>query len=594
MLFQSDSVHLIIEFLVGPWNVLIASEQASWASSFIKKLIAEASSTGGPSNPQQFLLDCRVAYNRAVAGANSMDQYKLRQSIALVVRQDYHTFMSMIWDGALFAWHQKWQLNFHRMVTTPGVPQGRYRRHVDNMHICHRIICQLLQVDRAWYDHIRQWVDTPQKGWADAAQTLQLRMSAMPLLSNICSCGRLALTSLTQKNTFRISIFGSLAPNQLPESLFCYICQAMFGIWQSESYANWQCSTVLVNSGPRYQWTLQTSDGTVVREWQDNSARLKLTGQWIRLNARLNIQQTIEVTSLIAGLQLRRQKIQKPAFIRLDSVLRSVVGKALIGGGRIPTPFTWCCLRHRQLFPFLVSLRILPRTRFDSHLDWVMSYKTIIVGLMAAEEVLRFPSDRIQAIPNKIFLFCEADHVPMSEVSIKIGYHATALRTWLYTALPDRLTKEVVLEIDALFNRKLESFLSLVHSAENIVAQSCNSNKEDWAAWCSFRCAARGVARLLPNPYNYRTIQIHGMNGKDAHNAMPSTFLLGEYVLLPSPEHWKDAIIGRLMKLHARHHASCKVTLQTYPPLHWIQEIKLRDAVQPKIIVLLPCKCFTS
>ena len=223
-----------------------------------------------------------------------------------------------------------------------------------------------------------------------------------------------------------------------------------------------------------------------------------------------------------------------------------------------------------------------------------MSHKTIIVGLMAAEQVLRFPIGRIQDIPDKIFLFGEANYVPMSEVSIKIGYKATELRTWLYAALPDRLTKEVVVEIDALFNRKLESFLSLVHSAENIVAQSCNSNKEDWAAWCSFRCAARGVARLLPNPHNYKTIQIHGMNGKDAHNTLTSTLPLGEDILLPSHEHWKDAIIGRLMKLHARHHASCKVTLQTYPPLHWIQEIKLRDAVQPKIIVLLPCKCFTS
>ena len=182
----------------------------------------------------------------------------------------------------------------------------------------------------------------------------------------------------------------------------------------------------------------------------------------------------------------------------------------------------------------------------------------------------------------------------MSEVSIKIGYQATALRTWLYTALPDRLTEEVVVEIDALFNRKLESFLPLVHFAENIVVRSCNSTHDDWAAWCSLRCAAKAVARLLPNPHNYRTIQIHGMNGEDAHNTMITTFPLGEDILLQTHEHWKDAIIGRLMQFHAQHHVSCKVALQTYPPLHWIQEMKLRNAVQLRIIVLLPCTCFTN
>ena len=31
----------------------------------------------------------------------------------------------------------------------------------------------------------------------------------------------------------------------------------------------------------------------------------------------------------------------------------------------------------------------------------------------------------------------------------------------------------------------------------------------------------------------------------------PSTFPLGEDILLPSHKHWKDAIIGRLMELHA-------------------------------------------
>ena len=591
MLFQSDSVPLVIEFLVGPWNVLIASEQASWASAFMKKLVAEAML---PSySAQSFLFNFRNAYNRATSGGNMIDKAKLRQSIALIGRQDYHALVEIIWNDSSFTLQENGsQLNFSWTVTTPGMHQGRYRRHMHNMHICHQMICQLLQVDRNCYDRIRQWVDTPQKGWAQAAQTLQLRMSNMSLLSSICSCDRLALTSLSQQNTFRISIFGSLAPNQLPESLFCYICQAMFGTYQSESYANWQCSTVLVNNGPRYQWTLQTSDGTVVRRWQDDSARLKLTGQWIKLNARLNIQQTIEVTSLIAGLQLRRQKIHKPAFIRLDSVLRSVVGKALIGGGRIPTPFTWCCLRHRQLFPFLASLRILPRTRFENHSDWVMSYKTIIVGLMAAEQVLRFPSGRIQQIPNTVLL--DGTEMELADAMIKIGHQATELRTWLYTVLHGQLTKEAVLEIDALFNRKLESFLPLVQIAEHIIARRSNSTQEDWAAWCSLRCAAKDVSRLLPSPYNYRTVQIHGMNGKDAHNTMISTVPLGEDILLPSREQWKDAIIGRLMELHAQHHASCKVTLQTYPPLHWIKEIKLRDAVQLRIILLLPCNCFTN
>ena len=84
------------------------------------------------------------------------------------------------------------------------------------------------------------------------------------------------------------------------------------------------------------------------------------------------------------------------------------------------------------------------------------------------------------------------------------------------------------------------------------------------------------------------------MNGKDAHNTMTSTFPLGEDILLPSHKHCKDAIIGRLMELHARHHASFKVTLQTYPPLYWLQDIELRDAVQLRIIVLLPCNCFTN
>ena len=93
MLFQSDSVHLIIEILVGPWNVLIASEQASWASAFMKKLVAEAMlpphhTQWHSGSAQSFLFNFRAAYNRATSGGNMIEQAKLRQSIALIGRQD--------------------------------------------------------------------------------------------------------------------------------------------------------------------------------------------------------------------------------------------------------------------------------------------------------------------------------------------------------------------------------------------------------------------------------------------------------------------------------------------------------------------------
>jgi hypothetical protein len=403
--------------------------------------------------------------------------------------------------------------------------------------------------------------------------------------------GQLALAALNQ-NIFRISIIGSLAPKRLPEVLLCCICQKMFGALQGESNADWQCNTVLVHSGPHYQWTLQTSDGTVLHRWKDTFDRLKLTGQWIKLKLRLNTQQTIQAMSYFSGLQLRHQSLHNSSFLRLDWLLRSTVGKALIGGGRIPTPFTWCCLRHRQLFPFLASLNIPPRTQLASHSDWVMSYKTIIVKLMAAEQVLRFPSGRIQDIPNVVCL--RGQELELAEASIKIGYQATELRTWLYTMLTDRLTKETVVEIDTLFNRKLELLLPLVQSAENITVHCCNSTQEDWAAWCSLRCVSKAVARVLPNPDHYTTIQIRGMNSKDAADTMPSTISFGQDILLPSHTNWQDAIMSRLMQLHARHHASCKVTLQTYPSLNWLQGIRLHDAIQLRIIILLPCNCFTS
>ena len=105
---------------------------------------------------------------------------------------------------------------------------------------------------------------------------------------------------------------------------------------------------------------------------------------------------------------------------------------------------------------------------------------------------------------------------------------------------------------------------------------------------------SKAVARVLPNPDHYTTIQIRGMNSKDAADTMPSTISFGQDILLPSHTNWQDAIMSRLTQLHARHHASCKVTLQTYPSLNWLQEIKLHDAVQLRIIILLPCKCFTS
>ena len=94
MLFQSDSFHLVIEFLVGPWNVLIASEQASWACAFMKKLVAEAMLPS--DSTQSFLFNFRAAYIRATSGSNMIEQAKLRQAIALIGRQDYHALIEII------------------------------------------------------------------------------------------------------------------------------------------------------------------------------------------------------------------------------------------------------------------------------------------------------------------------------------------------------------------------------------------------------------------------------------------------------------------------------------------------------------------
>ena len=582
---HSEIFRHILEFWIGDTAQFILSEVARWTSDCMQEILQAALEPAGPWRSSNTMGEA-VALCMGDWETNRSEHFrKLLHGCRLLNRTDF----SMVIELYIQRQSLLRRSNFcaAKRITTQldSVARNLHRpfsnaeyiaifRHMTMAH-CQRSVAA--RVNKAWFAGTDAMLQEPLTAWE--AEHARLGLATFHRLPWLCPAPHWQISrSTTNDCLFRLLLPGHIAPCRLPKRI-AEVIPILRG------HIRWTGRTLLYSRGPRSTWTIALGSNPAT-SWRDNNMMQRLTGQRleIELSPRATEDQIQETLHLLQSLHLSQICLESVA--KLDYLLRHKVTKALIGPGRLPTLFTWCCVRHGQLGHLLNDLCAAIHGTWTEE-QWHSISLRVIVALLVAEFILQQPGEFVNIISGAEGWATQS--ATPKTVLQQLGREVASIRFWLYITTEVGGGRNILATIRDL-QRKIQVVTLAIDSAARLLWHSTNEACPDWQAWAALRATSKSIAFVLPNPGHYNRIQIYGMSSTQGRQQL---FVINDNIRLPLTG-WNDFVAAHIAEFHHRHRRGCHLELQCYPSVQWLARASLGQLRQLRIIILLGCECFTN